>query len=276
MNASGSSDAMAGERRRAVSAEAVSAPAAPAAASNQRVSVIIPTWNEAERLPAAIAAARGDDVEILVVDGGSTDDTVAVARAHGARVVTSAAGRGRQLAAGAAAATGEFLVFLHADASLPAGYLAHVRATLGAAHTALGAFRLRIDGPGLGLRWIEWCVRIRSRWLQMPYGDQALFVRAPTYRALGGFRDLPAMEDFDFVRRARRHGAVVVVEPAVLASARAWQRHGMLRLTLLNALCAIACSLGVAPARVARWRVRQRLVAAPMPRPNGTDSSPPA
>ena len=235
--------------------------------ASARVSVIIPTWNEAERLPTAIATARGAGVEILVADGGSSDDTVAVARSLGARVVTSAAGRGQQLAAGAAAASGDLLVFLHADARLPVGYLEHVRTTLADDATALGAFRLRIDGNGLALRWIEWCVRVRSRWLCMPYGDQALFLRAATYRRLGGFRDLPAMEDFDFVRRARRHGAVVVIEPAVLTSARAWQRDGVIRLTMLNAACAIACCFGVAPERVASWRVRHRQALAPAPSP---------
>ncbi|MEO6596283.1 MAG: TIGR04283 family arsenosugar biosynthesis glycosyltransferase [Planctomycetota bacterium] len=238
-------------------------PSGPAATASSApsVSVIIPTWNEAKQLPATIAAATAAGAEIVIVDGGSTDDTVEVARKLGAHVLQTEAGRGRQLAAGATAARGELLLFLHADARLPTGYADQVRTKLADPATAIGAFQLAIDGEGFGLRCIEWGVRRRCRWLKLPYGDQALFVRAATYRQLGGFRDMAAMEDFDFVRRARQLGTVAIVDAPVLTSARAWQQHGLLRTSLFNTVCALLCSFGVAPDRVARWRVRHRLAA---------------
>jgi rSAM/selenodomain-associated transferase 2 len=222
--------------------------------SGPDLSVIVPAWNEAEGLAAAIESARAPGVEILVVDGGSTDATAAVAAGLGVRVVPAERGRGRQLAAGAAAARGEHLLFLHADARLPAGYAHLVRRTLADRAVAVGAFTLRIAAAGAGLRVVEWGARQRSRWLSLPYGDQALFVRAETYQRLGGYRPLTAMEDFDFVRRARRVGMVRTLPEPVLVSPRAWLRRGTLQFTLLNALCASAWFLGVDPRRIARWR----------------------
>ena len=224
------------------------------------ISVIIPTWNEAEHLPATIQAATTTGAEILVVDGGSTDGTVDLARQLGVQVLQTELGRGQQLARGAAVARGELLLFLHADARLPSDYAVHIRTTLANPATALGAFRLAIDAKGLRLRCLEWGVRRRCSWLKLPYGDQALFVRAATYRQLGGFRALAAMEDFDFVRRAKRLGDVVVLTAPVTTSARSWQRHGVLRTSLSNIACAVACCFGVSTERVARWRVRNRSV----------------
>lgn len=218
------------------------------------VSVIIPTLNEARFLPAAIASAADPDVEILIVDGGSTDETVALAAGLGARVVNATRGRGNQLAAGADAASGNLLLFLHADAVLPSGYVQEVRRAMADPRCAVGAFRLKIGARGLGLRLVEWGAHLRSRWLAMPYGDQGFFVRAAAYREIGGFSALPAMEDLEFVRRAHRLGSVRTLESPIVVSPRSWERHGELRFTLWNILCAVAFLLGVAPARIARWR----------------------
>jgi len=224
--------------------------------SPESVTVVIPTLNESERLPGAVASALAPGVEVVVVDGGSTDDTVAVARVLGVRVIHAVRGRGSQLVAGARVAAGELLVFLHADARLPAGYATEVRRTLADRGTALGAFRLHIDSPGLRFRAVEWGVRQRCRWLRMPYGDQALFLRADTYERMGGFRSWSVMEDFDLVRRARRFGAVRTREADVRVSPRAWLRHGVLRFTLVNFASSVAGALGVGPERIARWRGR--------------------
>jgi rSAM/selenodomain-associated transferase 2 len=220
------------------------------------VSVVIPTLDEAERIALTVAAAVAPGVEVLVVDGGSADGTVAAAERAGARVLTAPRGRGAQLAAGAAAARGEILLFVHADTRLPAGFAAAARATLSGPRIALGAFRLGIDAPGLRFRCVELLVRLRCALFGMPYGDQALFVRRELYGELGGFANLPAMEDFDFVLRARRRGRVAMAPLAVRTSARAWRRHGVLRLSTVNLLCAIACRCGVPAARVAGWRQR--------------------
>lgn len=220
------------------------------------VSIVIPTLNEAHSLPATIAAAEHPDVELIVVDGGSTDETIEVAEALGARVVRSPRGRGPQLAAGAAFAAGKFLLFLHADAVLPADYLPGMLRAMVDPECVVGAFRLRIDGDGWVLRVIEWGARVRCGWLGLPYGDQGLFVRASVYRDLGGFLPLSSMEDLEFVRRAAKRGEVRTLEREVTVSARAWRQHGVLRFTCGNLVCSIALFAGVPPERVARWRSR--------------------
>lgn len=220
------------------------------------VSVIVPTWNEVATLPAALLSARDPSAEIIVVDGGSSDGTVDLAARSGVCIVRAPRGRGKQLAAGARAAAGQVLLFLHADAVLPRGYVAEVRRALSGSGCALGAFRLSIDGDGWALRVIERGANWRSRWLKMPYGDQALFLRASTYRSAGGFSELEAMEDIELVRRVRRLGRVRTMESPVLASARSWVRHGTLRFTWCNLLCALGFALGVPTARIAGWRAR--------------------
>ncbi len=215
------------------------------------LSVVIPAIDEAAVLPFALASARAPGVECIVADGGSLDRTADVARAHGARVVRAPAGRGPQLAAGARAARAPSLLFLHADARLPAGFTGAVERVLRDPRVALGAFSLRIDDPRPALRLVEWGVRQRCRWLALPFGDQGLFLRAETYRQLGGFAPLRAMEDLDLVRRARRFGAVRTVAEAVLVSARAWQRRGVLSETARNATALVAYHMGMNPDRIA-------------------------
>lgn len=226
------------------------------AAAAPVLSVIIPTLNEAKLLPAAIASATASGVEIVVVDGGSKDETVQLAEGLGARVVRAARGRGRQLAAGAEAATGAVLLFLHADAVLPVGYQHEVCRAMADSRCTVGAFRLRIGSRGLGLRLVEWGAGLRSRWLGIPYGDQAMFVRAADYRGVGGFSTLPMMEDLEFVWRLRRLGRVRTLRSPVVVSPRSWRVHGVLRFTMWNVLFASAFLVGISPLRVARWRSR--------------------
>lgn len=216
--------------------------------------MIIPALNEASNIGSAIASAQAVEAEVLVVDGGSSDNTATVARGLGVRVLLSPPGRGRQLAAGAAVARGEILVFLHADAQLPPGYCEQVCTALTDPQTVVGAFRLRIAAKGAGLRLVEWGVRQRCRWLSMPYGDQGLFMLAETYRSLGGFREFCAMEDIDFVRRAHRRGKILTLWSTITVSPRAWQRRGVVRFALWNTFCATAWFLGVGPERIAKWR----------------------
>lgn len=220
------------------------------------VSVIIPTWNEVAALREAVESARDPSAEVLVVDGGSSDGTVELASRLDVRLVRSMRGRGVQLGAGARAAAGEVLLFLHADGVLPRGYVDDVRRALSDPECVLGAFRLSIDAEGRAFRMIERGANLRSRWLRMPYGDQGLFVRASAYGATGGFAELVAMEDIDLVRRVRRLGKVCTMESHVRASARSWLRHGILRFTLCNLISATGFMLGVPPARIANWRSR--------------------
>lgn len=226
------------------------------AQSFQRITVIIPALNEAATIDAAIRSARDEAAELIVADGGSSDDTATIAATLGARVVRAPAGRGAQLAAGAAVATCDVLLFLHADTRLPAGWSRLVGAVLARPGVAGCAFRLSIDVPGRFLRTIERAVAWRSRVLQLPYGDQAIAVRRETYERVGGIRPLAVMEDFDFVRRLKRCGRIVLLDAAAITSGRRWRQRGAVRTTLVNQLCIAAFLLGVSPDRIAALRER--------------------
>lgn len=191
---------------------------------------------------------------MIVVDGGSRDATVQRAHALGARVIASAPGRARQLAAGAAAATEpDALLFLHADTRLPAGFSARVREALADERVAGGAFAFRFAERGAALRLVELGVRLRLALARLPYGDQALFVRSAVLRALGGVPQAPIMEDLDLVRGIRTHGRLALLPDAVTTSARRYQARGVSRTLLRNALALAAWSLGIDRARVAAW-----------------------
>lgn len=219
-----------------------------------RISVIIPARNEEAALPATLAALAPEAVhEVIVADGGSDDATVALARRLGATVVASPAGRGRQLNTGAAAASGEILLFLHADTLVPAGFAAEVRQVLSAPRVIAGAFRLGIAGRAPALRFIAFFANLRAQCGQLPYGDQGLFLRATDFRDCGGFAELPLLEDVDLICRLRRRGKIRLAAGAVCTSARRWQQLGILRTTWRNLLVLLGFLLGLSPDRLARW-----------------------
>jgi rSAM/selenodomain-associated transferase 2/rSAM/selenodomain-associated transferase 1 len=224
-----------------------------------RISVIIPTLDEAEALPAAVESARsGDDIETIVVDGGSRDQTVPLAGGLGARVLQTRACRADQMNAGAAAASGSILLFLHADTRLPRDFDCRVRNTLRQPGVAAGAFELCIDAPGKSLRIMERAANRRARCLQMPYGDQALFLTTETFEAVGGFPVMPVMEDFEFVLRLRRRGRIAVADAAVVTAARRWKSLGAWRTWWVNQLVVAGYLLKVPPKRLARLYRRER------------------
>jgi rSAM/selenodomain-associated transferase 2 len=218
------------------------------------ISVIIPTLDEAQQLTAAVLTAlAGENIEVIVADGGSTDGTRQRALHLGVRLIETAPGRARQMNAGAAGAAGEILLFLHADTRLPVGFDTSVRQALARPGVAGGAFSLRIDAPGRLIRWIEAGANRRSQRLGLPYGDQGIFLSADVFRALEGFPDLPIMEDFVLVRRLGRLGKVVVLDHRILTSGRRWQRRGALKATIINQLVVAGFFLGMAPDRLARF-----------------------
>ena len=165
---------------------------------------------------------------------------------------------------GAAAATGQILLFLHADTCLPAGFDRLVRCALQQSKplaqktTVAGAFELKIDGKASGLRLVEWGVKWRSRWGQMPYGDQAIFLKPETFRQVNGFLVLPLMEDFELISRLQKLGSIQILPAAVVTSDRRWQQKGILKTTILNQIIVIAYLLGVAPDRLAKWYRSQK------------------
>lgn len=224
-----------------------------AGGSTERISVIVPALNESVNIEATLRCLQGaGNVEVIVVDGGSSDDTPEIARKLGAAVHRSSPGRAAQMNAGAAAATGDILLFLHADTRLPAGFENHVRAILRQPKVSAGAFLLRIDSPASSLRIMEAVANLRSRRAQMPYGDQALFVPAELFRSIGGFPDLPIMEDFELVRRLKRKGRIEIAPAAARTSARRWLSVGTWRTWWINQLVVAGYLLGASPKRLAR------------------------
>jgi uncharacterized protein len=224
---------------------------------DETISVIIPTLNEGSDIAGTMATVTGfGDVEILVVDGGSTDKTVEIAAAAGATVLSGTRGRAPQMNLGALAARGEFLVFLHGDTRLPEGWIDHVRRELHRPDVVAGAFELRIDSDRRGLRLIERLANFRSKVLGMPYGDQAIFIKANTFRALGGFPNQPIMEDFELMKRLRKVGRIRIAPAAVFTSARRWRKRGIWTMTAVNQLLILAYLMGVSPKRLDGLRER--------------------
>lgn len=229
----------------------------PTAPGKPKISIIIPTLNEAEWIGSLMADLLPEPgVEVIVADGGSEDVTRDVAMAYGARVLQIPAGRARQMNAGAQAASGEILLFLHADTHLPWGFGDAIRAALARPEIAGGAFAFRLDVRSPALRLIEWGSNLRSHWLQLPYGDQAIFVRTRQFHELGGYPEEPLMEDVLLVRRLRRLGAIVTLCLPAVTSARRWQRLGVWRTTVLHLAAIAAYGVGVPPATIARWYKR--------------------
>ena len=217
------------------------------------LSVIIPTWNEARRVEAAVRGARALGSEVLVVDAGSTDDTAARAEAAGAVVVLSRRGRGAQLHAGARRATGDVLLFLHADAELPASAAGAIASALRDEAVVGGNFYLRFVPDSPAARLFTWANHVRRRWLRIYYGDSALFLRRRTYDALGGFRELPILEDYELVRRLERHGRTAYVRDVeVLVSARRFERAPLRTLLVWTWIQVLYSVFGVSPERLAR------------------------
>lgn len=215
------------------------------------LSVIIPTLNEADTIGSTLRTARSQDAEILVVDGGSSDDTVQRAMESGATVVSSAPGRARQQNCGAASAEGRVLLFLHADTHLPSDYAAQIFETLMDPKTAAGAFRFKTDLDHPLMKLIEAVTHLRSRFLQLPYGDQGLFLRKRLFEKLKGFPEVDIAEEIFFLRKVSKHGRIRTLRTEAVTSARRWRRLGLLRTTLINQLILLGCGLGISPERLA-------------------------
>jgi rSAM/selenodomain-associated transferase 2 len=218
---------------------------------NHRVSVVIPALDAAGELPETLAALIGIPVvgEIIVADGGSADDSVVIAEAAGARTLSAKRGRGTQLAAGAAAASSEWLMFLHADCRLAPGWERAVETFLNApdAPGRAGYFAFALDASSGAARRLERIVRWRCRVFGLPYGDQGLLIHRTLYQAVGGFAALPLMEDVEFARRLGRGRLAPLGVPAY-ASARRYREEGYIRRPLRNLICLALYFIGV-PAR---------------------------
>jgi rSAM/selenodomain-associated transferase 2 len=217
------------------------------------LAVIIPTVNEETRVADAIrsAAAAGAD-EVVVVDGASSDGTVAAALAAGARVLISSGPlRARQLNEGAAASGSDVFLFLHADTLLPENAGQEVRRSIKEG-AEFGAFSIGFLENRRRLRIAAWLINARSRIRFSPWGDQAQFIRREAFLEVGGFREIPLMEDLDLAARMRRRGKVVLLGTRALTSGRRFARLGVLRTMIMNWILIAAFRCGVDPERLAR------------------------
>jgi rSAM/selenodomain-associated transferase 2 len=201
-------------------------------------------------------AVSGGDlvVDVWVVDGGSGDATVARAQQAGARVIVSESGRAAQLQRGVEESDGDVVLFLHADTRLPPGWGAAVRRILDDPAVCGGAFRFRFESPrDWRLKLIEGGANWRARWLGMPYGDQAIFVRRQVLQRLGGVPQAPLMEDLDLVRGMKRQGRLGLASESIETSARRYQAAGPLRTAIRHAVAALAWGVGIDRERIAGW-----------------------
>lgn len=213
------------------------------------LSVIIPTLNAAAELGACLERMSAAD-EIIVVDGGSTDGTPAIARETGARLIVAAKGRGNQLRAGGEAARGDWLLFLHADTLPGTSWRAAVQAHVESYPSHAGCFRFRLDDTAWQARAIERGVAARVALLALPYGDQGLLISRALYERVGGHRPLSLMEDVDLVRRIGRSRLRAMEEEAFTSSER-WRRDGWLARSARNLACLAMWRMGVPATRIA-------------------------
>ena len=224
------------------------------------ISVIIPVFNEESIIENTLKQfLKWSNLEVIVVDGGSKDKTIEVvnkislANKQIKLIISNKLGRANQMNYGSAIATGNILLFLHADTVLPTNYQQTIQNILEKKEIIIGAFKLKIDGKKKSLRLIETMVNLRSRLLSLPYGDQAFFITKDNFNRLGGFTDLPIMEDFDFIQRSKRYGKIAISNSMVVTSARRWQKIGVIKTTIINQLIIIGYLLKISPHKLRKF-----------------------
>jgi rSAM/selenodomain-associated transferase 2 len=222
------------------------------------LSLIIPVWDEAENISENIRHIReldgGGTVEIIVVDGDPGGSTTRALKADGVRTAVAEKGRARQMNRGAALATGDVLLFLHADTLLPSNAFALIRGAMNDKRFVGGAFDLGFDTERSVFRITESYVFLRTRLTKIPFGDQAIFIRRNFFEKIGGYREIPIMEDVELMKRIRKRADPICIIPArVRTSVRRYEQEGILFCTLRNWLLQVSYALGMSPERLAKW-----------------------
>jgi rSAM/selenodomain-associated transferase 2/rSAM/selenodomain-associated transferase 1 len=222
--------------------------------SDQFISIVIPTLNEERNLPKALQSIEGTSFcEVIVVDGGSQDRTVSIAEDWGAQIVHAEPSRGGQMNAGARKASGDILLFLHADTVLPENYSELIRQALSNPSIPGGSFALRFSPTTRPLNVKSKAIVWRTKILRKPYGDQTIFVRTSLFHLMGGYANIPLMEDVEFVNRLRRRGKLAFIPEPVITDSRRFESLGRIRATIRNKLTKMGYALGVSPERLARF-----------------------
>ena len=218
------------------------------------LSIIVPMLDEAEGIARALGAIRrgAPEAEIIVVDGGSGDSSVAIAAPLCDRVIVESRGRARQMNAGAKLARGDTFAFVHADTLVPASFGADIAAALSDPDMVGGRFDVELDSGALPYRIIGAMISLRSRFSRTGTGDQAIFVRREVFERLGGFPELDLCEDLEFSRRLKRVGRVACLRSRVITSARRWSRDGVARTVVRMWMIRVMYLAGVSPARLKR------------------------
>jgi len=221
--------------------------------SESGVAVVIPLLNEAVALPQLLQGLRECDAdELVLVDGGSSDETQEILQESGLRWLTSKCGRGAQMNAGVRVCESEIILFLHADTDISSSHIDILRELAAKPAYVGGRFDVRLSGAHPALRVIEWFINLRSRLSRISTGDQAMFVRRDVFEAMGGFADIALMEDIEFSRRLKRLGRIACIRRTVCTSSRRWERHGIIRTMLLMWRLRLFYWLGVPAERLAR------------------------
>ena len=223
------------------------------------ISVVIPVLNEADTVAWTLTQLRqAGECQSIVIDGGSEDETMSIARLHADVVLSAPRGRARQMNAGSHVAEGEALLFLHADTALPQGFPHMLAAVLDNRAVIGGRFDVRLDAAGWSFRMIETMMNLRSRVTKISTGDQAIFVRREVFHEIGGYPDIALMEDVEFSRKLKRAGEIACLRERVTTSARRWQRDGVMRTIVKMWMLRLCHFWGVSPTRLRAYYANTR------------------